>query len=64
MKKEAMSIMKKYLKTLKDKIEIFEVKIVIEGLKNNQKVFVDQFKKLYGCDDLDSLNQEKGTNKE
>ena len=64
MKKESMSIMKKYLKTLKDKIEIFEVKTVIEGLKNNQKVFVDQFKKLYGCDDLDSLNQEKGTNKE
>lgn len=64
MKKESMSIMKNYLKTLKDKIEIFEVKTVIEGLKNNQKVFVDQFKKLYGCDDLDSLNQEKGTNKE
>ncbi len=64
MKKESMSIMKKYLKTLKDKIEIYEVKTVIEGLKNNQKVFVDQFKKLYGCDDLDSLNQEKGTNKE
>lgn len=64
MKKESMSIMKKYLKSLKDKIEIFEVKTVIEGLSNNQKVFVDQFKKLYGCDDLDSLNQEKVKNKE
>lgn len=64
MKKESMSIMKKYLKTLKCKVEIFEVKTVIEGLQNNQKVFVDQFKKLYGCDDLDSLNEEKGTNKD
>lgn len=55
---KTMSIMENYKNSLTDKIEIFEVQTLINGLKSNQPVFMNQFKKLYNTEDLKSLNRE------
>ena len=52
-------IMKEYLKSVDDKLEIMRIKDVIAGFESKQKIFMEQFKKLYNCEDLDSLNREK-----
>lgn len=58
-KNKTMSIMENYKNSLTDKIEIFEVQTLINGLKSNQPVFMNQFKKLYNTEDLKSLNRER-----
>ena len=32
---------------------------MIEGFETKQKIFMDSFKKLYNCEDLDALNRER-----
>lgn len=56
---KSMEIMKNYLKYVSDKLEKMRVQDVIQGFESKQKVFIDQFKKLYNCEDLDSLNRER-----
>lgn len=51
-----MSIIMKYKKTLKEKINIYELETLMSGLSNKQKVFIDQFKKLYGENRFEELN--------
>ena len=57
--KKAMKIMKDYEKVVTYGLKKMSVENVIRGFQNKQKVFVDQFKKMYNCEDLDSLNREK-----
>lgn len=59
-----IKILKKYSKSLKNKLDKFKVDCKIEGLEQKNEIFLNTYKKLYGCDDLDSLNQEKGKIKE
>ncbi len=54
-----MKIMEGYEKIVTDGLEKMRIESVIRGFKDKQKVFVDQFKKMYNCEDLDSLNREK-----
>ena len=55
---KTMKIMKNYLTQVNDKLEKMRVQDVIEGFQSNQKVFMEQFKRLYNVEDLDSLNRE------
>lgn len=59
-----IKIMKKYSKSLKNKLDKYKVDCKIEGLEQKNEIFLNTYKKLYGCDDLDSINQEKGKNRE
>lgn len=56
--KKTMKIMENYQKTIVDGLEKLRVTDVINGLKSNQPVFMNQFKKLYNTKDLESLNRE------
>ncbi len=56
--KKTMKIMENYQKTIVDGLEKLRVTDVINGLKSNQPVFMNQFKKLYDTEDLESLNRE------
>ena len=51
------TIFKKYRKTLKEKIDIYELETLMSELDKKQKVFIDQFKKLYGEDRFEKLNK-------
>ena len=51
------TILMKYRKTLKEKINIYELETLMSGLDKKQKVFIDQFKKLYGEDRFEELNK-------
>ena len=42
------TILIKYKESLKEKIRISEIETLISGLEKRQKVFVDQYKNLYG----------------
>lgn len=55
---KTMSIMKNYLKSVDDKLEKMRVQDVINGFESKQRVFIEQFKRLYKCEDIDSLNRE------
>ena len=61
---KCIKILKRYSKSLNNKLDRYKVDCKIKGLKHQNEIFLKTYKKLYGCDDLDSLNQEKGTNKE
>lgn len=61
---KCIKILKRYSKSLNNKLDRYKVDCKIEGLEHQNEIFLKTYKKLYGCDDLDSLNQEKGTNKE
>ena len=56
--KKTMKIMENYQKTIVDGLEKLRVTDVINGLKSNQPVFMNQFKKLYDTENLESLNRE------
>lgn len=47
----------KYKMSLKEDINKYEIETLMLGLSNKQKVFVDQFKKLYGEERFDELNK-------
>ncbi len=55
--KSYKSVLIKYRTTLTDKINIYEFETLISGLENKQKVFIDQFKRLYGEDRFERLNK-------
>lgn len=54
-----LEILTIYSKSLKNKLDSYKVDCKIEGLKNHEPFFMDTYKKLYGCNDLDLLNREK-----
>lgn len=56
-----MKIMKNYQKHTNDKLEKMRVQDVVRGFETKQNVFIQQFKRLYNCDNLDSLNREKNS---
>ena len=51
------SILMKYKKSLNEDINIYEIETLISGLSKKQKVFIDQYKKLYGEDRFEELNK-------
>lgn len=51
------NILMKYKKSLKENINIYEIETLMSGLSKKQKVFIDQFKKLYGEDRFEELNK-------
>ena len=55
---KCMKIMKKFHDKIEDKIDKFTVKTKIEGLSKRELFFIDTYKKLYKCEDVDSLNRE------
>ncbi len=55
---KCLKILKKYSNSL-SKLDSYKVNCMIEGLVENKSFFTESFKKLYNCDDLDSLNREK-----
>ena len=55
---ETMSIMKHYAERIDDPLEKMRVNDVIAGFESQQPVFMNQFKKLYGTDNLEELNRE------
>lgn len=55
---KCIQILKKYSQSLNNKLDSYKVDCMIEGFETRQKIFIDQFKKLYNCEDLDSLNRE------
>lgn len=50
-------ILIKYKNSLSEQINIYEVDTLISGLNKKQKVFVEQFKKLYGEDRFDEMSK-------
>lgn len=56
---KCLKILKKYSKSLSNKLDRYKIDCKIEGFEQNQKFFVDSFKKIFGCEDLDSINREK-----
>ena len=55
---KSIQIIKNYLKNVNDKLEKMRVQDVITGFESKQNIFMEQFKKLYECENLDSLNRE------
>ena len=51
------TILMKYKKSLKEKLDIYKLETLMSGLDKKQKVFIDQFKKLYGEDRFEKLNK-------
>lgn len=50
-------ILLKYKKSLTKNINIYELETLMNGLNHKQKVFMDQFKKLYGEERFEELNK-------
>lgn len=57
--KKCLEILKKYSKSLSNKLDRYKIDCKIEGLEQSQQFFMDSFKKIYKCEDIDSLNREK-----
>ena len=55
---KCIQILKKYSQSLDNKLDSYKIDCMIEGFETKQKIFMDSFKKLYNCEDLDSLNRE------
>ena len=55
---KTMSIMKNHLKNINDKLEKMRAQDVINGFESKQRIYIEQFKRLYKCEDIDSLNRE------
>ena len=51
--------MKKFHNSLDDNIDRYTVMSKLEGISRKEPFFMDCYKKLYNCEDLDSLNREK-----
>ena len=56
---KCIQILKKYSQSLDNKLDSYKIDCMIEGFETKQKIFMDSFKKLYNCEDLDSLNRER-----
>lgn len=55
---KCLKIMKKFYSSIDDKIDKFTVKTKIEGLLNKESFFIDTYKKLYKCEDIECLSRE------
>lgn len=55
---KCLKILRKYSKSLKNKLDSYKIDTKIEGLTQKQSFFMNTFYKLYKCEDLDSLNRE------
>ena len=55
---QCIKILKDYSKSLSNKLDAYKVDCMIEGLNQKQTFFIDNLKKLYNTDDLQSLNRE------
>lgn len=55
---KTIKIMIEYKNAEKSTLEKHNIENIINGLKSNQPVFMNQFKKLYNTEDLESLNRE------
>ena len=56
---KCLKIMKKFYDKIDDKIDQFTVRTKLEGISKKEAFFMDTYRKLYKCEDLDSLNREK-----
>ena len=56
--KKCLKILKKYSKSLSSKLDRYKIDCKIEGFEQHQQFFIDSFKKMYNCEDLESLNRE------
>ena len=54
----SIKIMIEYKDAEKNSFEKHNIDNIIKGLETKQSIFMDQFKKLYNTDDLQSLNRE------
>ena len=54
-----LHIMRTYKDTLTASLDVLSIDIEIQGYEKKQKFFMDNFKKMYNCEDLDSLNRER-----
>lgn len=57
---KCLKIMKRFHDKINDKIDKFTVRTKLEGISKQEAFFIDSYKKLYKCDDISSLNREKG----
>lgn len=55
---KCIRIMKKFHDKLDDKIDQFTVRTKLEGISKQEPFFMDTYRKLYKCEDIDSLNRE------
>ena len=55
---KCLSIMRKFYEENNDEIDRFTIKTKIEGISAHQVFFMETYKKLYNCENLDSLNRE------
>lgn len=55
---KCLKIMKKFHDKIDNKIDQFTVRTKLEGISKQQSFFMDTYKKLYKCDNLDILNRE------
>ena len=56
---KCLKIMKKFHNSLDDNIDRYTVMSKFEGISRKKDFFMERYKKLYNCEDLDSLNREK-----
>ena len=56
---KCLKTMKKFYNSLDDNIDKYTEMSIIKGLSRKKDFFIDHYKKLYNCEDLDSLNREK-----
>ena len=59
---KCLKILKNYSKSLSNKLDLYKIDCKIEGFEQNQQFFMDSFKKIYNCENLDSLNRENNIN--
>lgn len=55
---KCLKIMKKFHDKIDDKIDKFTVRTKLEGISKQEAFFMDAYKKLYKCEDIDTLNRE------
>ena len=55
---KCLKIMKKFHDKIDDKIDQFTVRTKLEGISKKEAFFMDAYRKLYKCEDIDSLNRE------
>lgn len=56
---KCLNIMKKFYDKVDNKIDQFTVRTKLEGISKKEAFFMDTYKKLYKCEDINSLNREK-----
>ena len=55
---KCLKIMKKFHDKIDDKIDQFTVRTKLDGISKKEAFFMDTYRKLYKCEDIDSLNRE------